>query len=178
MSPNTITSIMVLSVSAWLIVCAICDWRKREIPLWLTIVPLIASIIWGAICGNAAASLLAVMMLFITDFNKKPAIVLSILSLAFAIIVSFTLFPYNFESLFPLFIVFGYSLIWYFGKTGGSDAKILITLTLLFGTPAFLYAVIAGGIAGLIGLILKKKQIPLVVPIALGSMVFFSVYLL
>jgi len=175
MSLNLLTSVTVV-VSAWLIVCAVFDWRTREVPVPLTVVPLIASVFWAVIVGSAPAGFLAVMMLFVSGFKKTgPAMAFSTLSLAFAIILSFLFSPNVIENTFPLFIIYGYTLLWYFGKTGGADVKILTTLTLLFGTTAFVYAVVAGGIAGIIGIIKKQKHIPLVVPIAIGTIAYFIV---
>ena len=56
------------------------------------------------------------------------------------------------------------------GATGGADAKIIISLVLLFGNGLlFIPIVLAGGVQGLIGLLSKKKTIPYTVAITLGT---------
>jgi uncharacterized membrane protein YjjP (DUF1212 family) len=81
---------------------------------------------------------------------------------------------------FPLFLIASYLLLFYFGKTGGADAKITVTLILLFGWQAFVFAMIPGGLVGIVGLIAGKKnwKLPFVIPITGGMILFFAVYLL
>ena len=69
-------------------------------------------------------------------------------------------------------------MLWIFEKTGGADFKIITTIILLFGSPAFIYAVVAGGLAGLIAHFLKKKDLPYVIPIAAGTITYFIVRLI
>jgi uncharacterized membrane protein YjjP (DUF1212 family) len=70
-------------------------------------------------------------------------------------------------------------MLFYFDKTGGSDAKITVTLILLFGWQAFVFAMIPGGLVGLVGLIAGRKnwRLPFVIPITAGMMIFFAVCL-
>jgi Flp pilus assembly protein protease CpaA len=173
-----ITLTIALLFSTWLITCSVFDWRKREVPNILTLTPFAIAVIWSAIYGNPLAAILSVAMLFITNLQKGPALGLTALSLTFAGFGSILLSGFSLQASLQLIIIVGFSLLWYFGKTGGSDVKILITLTLFFGTPLFLYAVIAGGIAGVLALIVRAKELPYVVPISAGAMVYFAVYLL
>jgi len=167
--------VLAVLISAWLVVCAVCDWRKREVPNALTVVPFMLAVSWSAWSGNAPAALLAVAMMFVTNLDNVPAIAVSLLSSAFAIILSFFIQEVNVQNLLPILIIVGISLLWYFGGTGGADAKILITLTLLFGYPAFIYAIVAGGLAGLVGLAKKDKQLPYVIPVAAGTILYLVV---
>jgi Flp pilus assembly protein protease CpaA len=162
-------------ISVWLVVCAVFDWRKREVPNVLTVVPFMLAVLWSAWTGNAPAALLAVAMMFVTNLDNVPAIVVTLLSSAFAIILSLIIQEINLQNLLPILIIVGISLLWYFGGTGGADAKILITLTLLFGYPAFIYAIVAGGLAGLVGLAIKEKQLPYVIPVAAGTILYLAV---
>jgi Flp pilus assembly protein protease CpaA len=136
--------------------------------------------VWSALYGNYLASLLAVVMLFITDLNTWPAIGLTALSLAFFVIIAYFIHQFTIDSVFPLFLIASYLMLFYFGKTGGSDAKIIVTLILLFGWQAFVFAMIPGGLVGLVGLIAGRKnwKLPFVIPITAGMMMFFAVCLL
>jgi Flp pilus assembly protein protease CpaA len=174
---NTIALVVAALISIWLVGCAVYDWRSREVPNILTVIPFMLAIIWSAWAGNSPAALLALAMMFVTNLNKGPAIAVSLLSSASAIILSLFIQEANLQNLFPILIIAGISMIWYFGGTGGADAKILITLTLLYGYPAFIYAVVAGGLAGLIGLAIKEKKLPYVVPVAAGTILYFVVQL-
>lgn len=173
-----ITVFSALIGGAWLAVCSVCDWRKREVPLLLTYIPFAIAILWSAIYGNAPASLLSVLLLFIVSLERCPVTALSILSLAFAIILGLFILDPIVENFIPLFIIFGVYLLWYFDGTGGSDARILVTITLAFGAPVFVYSVLAGGVVGLIALARKKKTIPYVIPITLGTVAYFMVNLI
>jgi prepilin signal peptidase PulO-like enzyme (type II secretory pathway) len=177
---STLTLPIVLFVTVWLIVCSICDWRKQEVPVFLTTVPLLIAVVWSALYGNYLASLLAVVMFFVTDLNTWPAIGLTILSLAFFAIIVYFIHQFTIDTVFPLFLIASYLMLFYFGKTGGSDAKITVTLILLFGWQAFVFAMIPGGLVGLVGLIAGKKnwKLPFVIPITAGMMIFFAVCLL
>ena len=175
-APITITGALI--GSAWLIICSVCDWRKREVPLPLTYIPLAIAVVWSAIYGNAPASLLSVLMLFIVSLDKCPVIAISILSLAFAIILGLFILDLTLNNFLPIIIVFGVYLLWYFGGTGGSDARLLVALTLAFGLPAFIFSVFAGGLFGAVALAVKQKTIPYVIPITIGTIAFFTINLL
>ena len=173
-----ITVIIALLVSAWLITCSVCDWRKREVPTWLAVIPMAMAVLWSAIYGNAPAALLAVLMLLATNFERSPAILLSIVSLAFVLFLGCFILDHTFELFLPIFIILGIALLWFFGGTGGSDAMILMSITLVFGTPALMYAIFAGGVFGVVGLAIKKKTMPYVIPITTGMIVYFATQLI
>ena len=172
-----ITTIVILAVAIWLVICAIYDWRKREIPNLLTAIPMLIAILWTAVTGNISASLLSAMMFFVIELKRGPGMAISIIALVFTIVLSYYLYQFSMENILSIVIIFGVCMLLYFEKTGGSDAKILITLTLLFGSTAFMWAVFAGGIAGVIALCRKHKQIPYVIPIAVGTIAYFAVKL-
>ena len=67
-------------------------------------------------------------------------------------------------------VVFAVWAMWEVGATGGADAKIILTLVLLFGDGlVFLPIVLVGGFQGLAGLITHRKSIPYTVAITLGT---------
>jgi Flp pilus assembly protein protease CpaA len=67
--------------------------------------------------------------------------------------------------------------MWLHRLTGGADAKILLALTLLYGSGIFLAATLAGGVFGLVALLFKKRTLPYVLPIAAGAIVFMALKL-
>lgn len=74
------------------------------------------------------------------------------------------------ESIYATLVIFAAWALWEIGATGGADAKIIISLVLLFGNGLlFIPIVLAGGVQGLIGLIAWKKTIPYMVAISLGT---------
>jgi Flp pilus assembly protein protease CpaA len=174
----TITVLVAVLFSAWLIACAVCDWRNNEIPNLLAMIPLIGAVLWSAWNGNAPATIFAVMSMFAINFERKPAVLINILSLAFAIIFIILTSGVSIENTLPIFLIFVFSMLWIFEKTGGADFKIITTIILLFGSPAFIYAVVAGGLAGLIAHFLKKKDLPYVIPIAAGTITYFILRLI
>jgi hypothetical protein len=173
-----ITLNVALVVGAWLIVCSVCDWRKREVPSFLTIIPLVLAVLWSAIYGNAPAALLTVLLFLITTYERKPAIVLTILSLVFTLVLGYFIMPLSIVNIFPLFIILGISLSCELGKIGGADAHVFLIITLVFGITALMYALIAGGVYGVFALATKKTTIPYIVPITAGVITFFVVSLI
>lgn len=173
-----ITVLIAVLFSVWLIACAVCDWQKKEIPNLLALIPLIGAVLWSAIYGNAPASIFEVMAMCAINFERKPAVLLAVLSLAFVIIFIIFSFGFSIENVLPIILIFGFLMLWIFEKTGGADFKIITTIILLFGSPAFMYAVIAGGFAGIIALFLKRKDLPYVIPIAAGTITYFIVRLI
>jgi len=113
---STLTLPIVLFVTVWLIVCSICDWRKQEVPVFLTTVPLLIAVVWSALYGNYLASLLAVVMFFVTDLNTWPAIGLTILSLAFFAIIVYFIHQFTIDTVFPLFLIASYLMLFILAK--------------------------------------------------------------
>jgi Flp pilus assembly protein protease CpaA len=67
-------------------------------------------------------------------------------------------------------VIFAVWVMWEIGVTGGADAKIIITLVLLFADGLlFIPIVLVGGVQGLAALIARRKTIPYTVAITLGT---------
>ena len=74
------------------------------------------------------------------------------------------------RAIFAQLAIFAAWALWELGATGGADAKIIITLVLLFGNGlVFLPIIFVGGIQGLLGLSTHQKTIPYTVSITLGA---------
>jgi Flp pilus assembly protein protease CpaA len=72
--------------------------------------------------------------------------------------------------MYAILVIFATWALWEIGAAGGADAKLIISLVLLFGNGLlFIPIVLAGGIQGMVGLIARKKTIPYTVAITLGT---------
>lgn len=71
------------------------------------------------------------------------------------------------------FAIFGIWMLWEFKALGGADVKLLFGLLLIFPNPSILIPItMLGGIQGIIALIKKQKEIPYVVSIFGGTVLY------
>ena len=153
-------------VLAWLGACAACDLRSRQVPGWLTIPPLILAAVGQLFQGNWQPVLLLVVLVLISDLPaSRWRIPLAGLAAGLALSVSG-----SGELFSAQLAIFAAWALWELGASGGADAKIIITLVLLFGNGlVFLPIIFVGGIQGLFGLATRQKTIPYTVSITLGA---------
>lgn len=142
------------------------DLRTRQVPAILTVPPLVLAAFWRLFHGDWQAVMLVVVLILISDLSQvKWRIPLACLSGVLA--------PSAARSsglVYAMLVIFVVWTLWEIGATGGADAKIIITLVLLFADGLlFIPIVLAGGIQGFFGLIAKKKTIPYTVAIILGT---------
>jgi Flp pilus assembly protein protease CpaA len=158
--------ILLVLLLTWLGACVVFDLRSRQVPALLTIPPLITSVIWRLVHGGWPMAVLVVVLILISDFPcPKWRIPLACLVTVLALSI-----PGPSESIYALLVIFAAWALWEIGATGGADAKIIISLVLLFGNGLlFIPIVMAGGFQGLLGLIARKKTIPYTVAITLGT---------
>ncbi len=151
---------------AWLGACVVYDLRSRRVPVLLTVPPLALAALWRLLQGGWVMILLVAALIFVSDLpSARWRILLSCLVSTLGIFFSSS--P---ESIYGLLVIFAAWSLWQIGATGGADAKIIITLVLLFASGLlFIPIVLAGGAQGLIGLIARKKTIPYTVAITLGT---------
>jgi Flp pilus assembly protein protease CpaA len=164
--------ILAVTVMIWLIVCAGYDLRTRTVPNWLTLIPLFGALLFVCLRGFWPAAGLVIGMILLSDLSKRLASGLALLALLAAGLLSYSLFHQPLDALLTLVLVFFTWLLWLYGLTGGADAKILMTLTLLYGGGVFIAATLAGGAFGLGALLLKKRMLPYVLPMATGTSLF------
>jgi len=150
---------------AWLAVCVIFDLRSRQVPAFLTVIPLILAAIWRLSQGGWQLVVLVALLVLISDLPQAKwripiACAVTILSLSIAGSPGIV---------YAMLVVFAVWALWEIGASGGADAKIIITLVLFFSNGLlFIPIVLVGGIQGLVGLIPRRKTIPYTVAIALG----------
>ena len=158
--------ILLFLLMAWLLTCVVFDLWSRQVPTWLTIPPLVLSALWRLFQGGWSVVILVVALILISDFPwSKWRITLACLVTLLAMSI-----PSQSKNIYVLLIIFAAWALWEIGATGGADAKLIISLVLLFGNGLlFIPIVTVGGIQGLVGLISRKKTIPYTVAIALGT---------
>jgi len=165
LSFSPIQVILLLLLLAWLVACVVFDLRSRQVPALLTIPPLIISALWRLFQGEWPVVVLVVVLILISDlpwpmWHIPLACLVTILALSI---------PGTSESTYALLVIFATWALWEIDVAGGADAKLIISLVLLFGNGLlFIPIVLAGGIQGLFGLIARKKTIPYSVAITLG----------
>ncbi len=158
--------ILLFLLMAWLGACMVFDLRSRQVPALLTIPPLVISALWRLFQGDWSVVIFAVALTLLSDlpwskWRTLLACILTVLALSI---------PSSSETKYALLVIFAAWALWEIGATGGADAKIIISLVLLFGNGLlFIPIVMAGGIQGLGGLIARKKTIPYTVSITLGT---------
>jgi Flp pilus assembly protein protease CpaA len=151
---------------AWLAVCVIFDLRSRQVPAFLTLIPLILAASWQIFQGGWQLVFLVVLLILISDIPQAKwripiACAGTILGLSIA---------GSSEIVYAMLVVFAVWALWEIGATGGADAKIIIALVLFFTDGlVFIPIVLVGGVQGLVGLIARRKTIPYTVAITLGT---------
>lgn len=159
---------LILSLLIWLLVSMIYDLRYRELPVNLTLIPLALAGIYALFIHGAWVSVgFAVALILISDLEPRQR------RLLFAGVMaafSFILAPAAFVQIFILLAIW---LLWDFGAMGGADAKLLIVISLTIQQPVvFVLIALAGGVQGLVALLLHRKEIPFVAAIFTGAALF------
>ncbi len=160
-------------VTVWLGICAYLDIKTRKVPNVLTLPGLIYGVIVAGLQGNWPASVLAVVLVFLSDLPKQLASFLSIVALGIAAAFTWLKLGMGMEAVLAQCVLVVVWQMWLRELTGGADAKILMGLVLIYGSGIFLAATFAGGVIGLFALARKQKMLPYVLPIAVGSVAFF-----
>ena len=156
-----------IALLALLFVSMIYDQRKREVPMSLTVAGLVGSGLFAMLNGLWAPVLLTAVLILGSDFNpraKRLAI-----AMTSSVIASFV----QLDAVLISATLLGVWMLWEFGILGGADVKLMIAAVLVLGNPAVLIPIsIAGGIQGVIASLQKKKEIPFVVSIFCGTLLF------
>jgi len=150
----------------WLGACVVFDLRSRQVPAFLTLPPLFLAAIWRLSYGEWALVLLVAALVLISDLPwVRWRIPLACLASVIALLAGG---PSGLS--YAVLVILAVWAMWETGATGGADAKIIITLVLLFADGMlFIPIVLIGGIQGLIGLMARQKTIPYTVSITLGT---------
>lgn len=151
---------------SWLGTCVFFDLRSRQVPMLLTVIPLILAAAWRLFQGGWQLVLLTVALTLLSDLPQaKWRIPLG----CFAAVVGLSVAGSP-DEVYAMLVIFAVWALWEIGATGGADAKIIIALILLFANGLlFIPIVLIGGVQGLAALFVKRKTIPYTVAITLGT---------
>ncbi len=156
-----------IALLALLFMSMLYDLRKHEVPMFFTITGLVGSGLYAILNGLWAPVLLTVILTLVSDFNPMEK------RLAIATITSVIASFVQPGGVLICATLLGVWALWEFGILGGADVKLLIAAVLVLGNPAVLIPIsIAGGIQGVIASLQKKKEIPFVVSIFCGTLLF------
>jgi prepilin signal peptidase PulO-like enzyme (type II secretory pathway) len=151
---------------AWLGVCVVFDLQSRQVPVLLTVVPLLMAAACRLFQGGWQLVLIVIALTLLSDLSQAKWRI----PIACVVAVGGLSLAGSPETVYAMLVVFAVWALWETGATGGADAKIIIALVLLFADGSlFIPIVLVGGIQGLVGLIARRKTIPYTVAIALGT---------
>ena len=151
----------------WLFVCMIYDLRFRQVPAWLTIFTLIIAGVYAIWRGWWVPPLLSVALILISDLEPRER------RYAFAGLVSAFAAIFEPATALTVAVLATTWVLWEIRAMGGADAKLLMVIALVMPQPAvFLWIALAGGIQGLLAFGLRKKEVPYIVAIFAGSLLF------
>ena len=163
----SLTQILVfILLLAWLGTCVVFDLRSRQVPVWLTVIPFALAAAWRLSQGGWQMVLLVIVLILISDIPRSQWRI-PLACLGCILILAFHVSSAN---LSPFLAIIAVWLAWETSATGGADAKIIITLVLIFANGwLFVPIILVGGLQGLIALASKQKTIPYTVAISLGT---------
>ena len=151
----------------WLLVCMVYDLRYREVPMWLTLIAMIAAGVFSLAQGHWVPPLLTASLIHISDFEPRAK------RYAFASVVSAYAAIFDPATALTVLILAAIWLLWEIGAMGGADAKLLMVIALVVSQPVvFLFIALAGGLQGALALALRKKEVPYIVAIFAGASLF------
>ena len=151
----------------WLLVCMIHDLRSRQVPEKLTLYPLVAAGLYSLVQGQWTPVLLLPVLICISDWEPR------IKRLLFAFVASVFAAIFDERTAVSVVALFTIWLFWEMGAMGGADAKLLMVIILVIGSPWVLALIaLAGGVQGLIGLLTRKRTVPYVVAIFFGTLLY------
>jgi Flp pilus assembly protein protease CpaA len=159
--------IVSIALLAFFLVCTVYDLRDREVPMPLTVGGLVGAGVYALFVGLWAPVLLTIALTHVADFNPREK------RLAFGLtLAAFAAIFQPAATLICLLILVVW-VLWEFGVLGGADVKLIIAGVLVLGNPIFLIPIsIVGGVQGVIASLQKKREIPFVVSIFCGTLLF------
>lgn len=164
MELNLIASIAVLAL---FFACMVYDLRNHQVPTPLTVGGMVGAGVYGLFNGLWAPVLLMIALTHVSDFNPREK------RLAFALTLSTFAAIFQPAATLICLLILVVWVLWEFGVLGGADVKLIIAGALVLGNPIFLIPIsIVGGVQGVIASLQKKREIPFVVSIFCGTLLF------
>jgi len=158
---------LLLLLLIWLLVSMVYDLRYRELPPKLPLIPLILAGIYALCQGAWIATGFMVALILIADLEPRQRRML------FAGVVGVYAAIIDPAAFVQIIILLTIWLLWDIGAMGGADAKLLMVISLTIQQPSvFVLIALAGGVQGLVALLLHRKEIPFIVAIFAGATFF------
>ena len=156
-----------IALLALFFVCMVYDLRNHQVPTPLTVGGMVGAGIYALFNGLWAQVLLMIALTHVSDFNPREK------RLAFALTLSAFAAIFQPAATLICLLILVVWVLWVFGVLGGADVKLIITAALILGNPIFLIPItVVGGVQGVIASLQKKREIPFVVSIFVGTLVF------
>ncbi len=166
LSTDEMGAILKIVLLGWLMVCVLSDLRTRAVSGWLTIPPLMGAGLWLVLRGEWLIALYLGMLVFVLPLmlNGMKAGVWGIVALGLAGVVRTQ--AANLWLFLALTAVF---LLWWYGGTGGADVRVMMFLVIMLEPVVLLPIGLVGGVQALVAIVRKKRTIPYMVAIAVGT---------
>ncbi len=164
--------ILAIGVCLWLVACTAYDLKWREVPPALTLPPLFGAVLWNALTGKFALALFVLLLFILADIPFKGRGFANGLQAAI-FCLGLTTSPEPVLAGMVMLTMFVIWSIWKLEKMGGADAQVLMALVLLLGPVVLLPIAVAGGLQGLVTLLARRKTMPFMLSILIGTGVFF-----
>jgi len=147
--------------------CMVYDLRNHQVPMPLTVGGMVGAGIYALFNGLWAPVLLMIALTHVSDFNPREK------RLAFALTLSAFSAIFQPSAALICLLILVVWVLWEFSVLGGADVKLIIAAALVLGNPIFLIPIaIVGGVQGVIASLQKKREIPFVVSIFCGTLLF------
>lgn len=164
--------IVAIGICFWLLACTAFDLKWREVPATLTLPFLFTAVFWEALTGQFALAMFVVLLFILADVPVRSRGFSNGLQ---AIVFYLGLFtsPDPLTTGLSMAAVMTIWVVWNLEKMGGADAQVLMALVLLLGPLVLLPIAVAGGLQGLVTLLARRKTMPFMLSILIGTGVFF-----
>jgi hypothetical protein len=135
----------------WQAFSTVWDWRDRSIPVWFSLIPLVAGILFFGIMVSPLGAVLLLVSILGTNLSSRTGLILTILPAAYLLVSSF---PSELTALYAGWLLFW--VLWLGGVLGGADALAGTVLMVWFPTPEMLIAILAGLLIWSLGMLVKR----------------------
>ncbi len=149
------------------------DLRQREIPIALPLIYPAGGGVVSILHQLWAPLIFTTALILISEIHSPD---LRRILAGIALILAGILQPTHLGLSLSTLVIWSF---WDLGLIGGADAKLMIALLFVTGSPAVLLPIfVAGGIQGLIARLRKKTEIPFVVSIFSGTFLYLLTQLI
>ena len=135
----------------WQTASAVWDLRDRRIPVWFSLIPLVAGILYFGIMVSPLGAALLLVSILGTNLSPRIAFTLTFFPAVYLLVSSFSSDRF---ALYAGWILFW--ALWRFGVLGGADALAGTILLVWFPAPEMLGAILAGLLVWSLGMLVAR----------------------